>query len=109
VLALIANRPPSSWGDHDIDGFQERARRYGAMFRQLVCDRAATPAYLDVLVTLSRGELEQSEELVRRISKKLNGFRAEAHNPRILEAAFVLLAEKARSENAREKIYDDQP
>lgn len=105
VLALIANRPPSAWADHDIDRFIEQARHYGGMFRQLAGNRTATPSYRGVLETLTRNEREQSEKLVRRLTEKLNGFRAEAQNPRILEAAFMLLAEKARTEHNQEKTH----
>lgn len=97
VLALIANRPPSAWADHDIERFPEQARHYGAMFRELAGSRTGAPLYLGILESLSRNDRDQSEKLVRRLSEKLNGFKAEAHNPRILEAAFLLLAEKARS------------
>jgi hypothetical protein len=107
VLALIANRPPSAWADHDVERFPEQARHYGAMFRQLAGSRTAAPSYRGILDTLSSNEREQSEKLVRRLSEKLNGFKAEAHNPRILEAAFLLLAEKARSERKPETTHDE--
>jgi len=102
VLALIANRPPSAWADHDIDRFPEQARHYGAMFRELAGSRTATPVYRSTLETLTKQERAQSEKLVRKFSEKLNGYSGSGHNPRVLEAAFLILAEKARTERGKE-------
>jgi hypothetical protein len=106
VLALIANRPPSVWADCDVERFPEQAHHYGAMFRQLAGSRTAAPSYRGILETLTLSERKQSEKLVRRFDEKLNGFRTKMPNPRILEAAFLMLAEKARLERNPEMTYD---
>ena len=98
-------RPPPGQITISIDSRSKRVTTV-QMFRQLAGGRKATPSYRAVLETLTGDERQQSEKLVRRLAEKLNGFRAKARNPRILEAAFLMLAEKARSERNPEVTHD---
>lgn len=56
VLAYVANRPPRSWSDADVDRFQSQAARLGKLLQ-------AERSGYDPLATLSPAQRQQSQRL----------------------------------------------
>jgi hypothetical protein len=82
VLAYVADRPPKSWTDSDLDRFSEKSQTLGELFRQA---RLEAPA-----AALPPDESAKVQQLAR----DLRAHTPMGVSPRLLRAALLaLLAE----------------
>jgi hypothetical protein len=91
VLALVANCPPASWTDFDVDRFPESAKGTGARFvetREALEDSDTTTIFKQ----LSPQQRKQAARLQHDI-RQLPGVQASKNDPLVIRAALLALAE----------------
>lgn len=67
VLALVANRPPRTWTDTDIERFPAQAQVMGNLFRQ-----AQEDTIQPVMTALPEDDARQRDQLVQHIRAQIN-------------------------------------
>lgn len=91
VLALVANRPPHSWTDADVERFPRLAKTFGDPIRRALVGLSGESCV--ALADLAPNQRERAKSLARDFGRKLN---ASQHNtaPEIMRAALLLLADE---------------
>jgi hypothetical protein len=96
VLALIADRPPRSWTDGEVDRFAGHARALGDLFRRhLLSDatnRTASPSIAD----LTAPERQLAQKLAKRLASAIKEDALVGGESRILTVAFELAVQQLR-------------
>lgn len=100
VLALVANCPPSSWSDFDVDRFPELAQATAALFVTARAANADTDA-VPTLNTLSPQQRKQADKLQQEIRQLLAG-KPNKSERLVIRAALLALAEDLRHSNQQE-------
>jgi hypothetical protein len=93
VLALVANRPPHSWSDADVDRFPEAAAATGRALQEAVRSRGglhSADAQLAILTRKERRDAADTLSLVRRYLQRT----AKDVSPRAVRAALTTLIEE---------------
>jgi hypothetical protein len=99
VLALVANCPPASWTDFDVDRFPELAKGPAALFveaRATLEDSTATSMFKG----LSPQQRKQADKLKHDI-RQLLGDQASTNDPIVIRAALLALAEDLHKRNQK--------
>lgn len=91
VLALMANRPPHSWADADVERFPKLAKTLGDPLRRALVGLSGE-SYV-ALADLAPNQRERAKSLARDLGRKLN---TSQHNttPEIMRAALLLIADE---------------
>lgn len=101
VLAVVANRPPHSWSDADVDGFAIHARAVGTAWQEAV-NANQPPAStcstaLQVLAAplmLAAPEQKAANDLVKKLNKHLTNKDGTPFSSRVKRAALLAMLEK---------------
>ena len=89
VLAFVADRPPRSWSDSDVDRFPSRANNIGELFIQAMrADMISDNRYPQ---ELSPDEYKQSQLIVKGIKELVNREFGDTTSNRIMRAAIMNL------------------
>jgi hypothetical protein len=89
VLAFVADRPPRSWSDSDVDRFPSRANNIGQLFTQAMrVDLVSDNRYPQ---ELSPDEYRQSQLILGSIKELVNREFGDTASNRILRAAIMNL------------------
>lgn len=99
VLALVANCPPASWTDFDVDRFAELAKGTASLFVQA---RAAMEdsATTSLFTGLSPQQRKQVDKLKHEIRRVLGG-QPSKNDPMIVRVALLALAEDFQQRNPK--------
>jgi hypothetical protein len=96
---LVANCPPASWTDFDVDRFPELAKGTAALFveaRAALEDSAAT----SIFKGLSPQQRKQADKLKHDIRQLLDG-QPSTNDPLVIRAALLALAEDLHKRNQK--------
>ena len=93
ALGLVANRPPSSWTDDDVDRFPQLAAVVGQSFCEVTRERAPTATSDALLATLSANQQVDAQELLQQLRSYLQGKRRQ-RDIRVLRAVMHRLLEE---------------
>lgn len=99
VLALIANCPPASWTDFDVDRFPELAKGTASLFveaRAALEDSATTSLFKG----LSNQQRKQVDKLQYEFRRLLGG-QAGTSDPQVIRTALLALAEDLQKHNPK--------
>jgi hypothetical protein len=99
VLALVANCPPATWTDFDVDRFPELAKSTASFFVEA---RAALEdsATISLFNGLSPQQRKQADKLQYEIRRLLGG-QASKSDPLVIRAALLALAEDLQKSNPK--------
>jgi hypothetical protein len=94
VLALVANCPPASWTDHDVDHFPQLAQAISALFLEAraASEQAALGSALHGLTPAQRKQADRLQQKIR----QLLGSQAKDTDPLAMRAALLALAEELK-------------
>jgi hypothetical protein len=93
VLALVVNRPPTSWQDSDIERFPGLAGALGVPIKRAMVRAGLSSGIGSEIDSLTNEEREQARILAYDIRKKISAV-AEDSSPEVLRAALLLLVDK---------------
>jgi hypothetical protein len=99
VLALVANCPPASWTDFDVDRFPELVKGTAGLFveARAVLEDSATTSLFKGLSPDQRKEVDRLQYEIRR----LFGREASKSDPLVIRAALLALAEALQNHNPK--------
>ena len=91
VLALVANRPPDSWSDADVDRFSDVAKAVGQAFRDATRLADGPSQGAGRIAALAPQERKQARKLLKDLRKHI-AEKARDQSPTIIRAAIGELA-----------------
>ena len=99
ALALVANCPPASWTDFDVTRFPELAKATAALFveARAALEDSATASLFNGFSPQQRKQVDRLQSDIRR----LLGGPASKHDPLVIRAALLALAEDLKKRNQK--------
>lgn len=93
VLALVANRPPLSWSDADVDRFPNAAVAIGQLFRDALRSTGLLSPADRQIRRLSSGERRQADLVLKGVKQYLRSMPKSA-SPQAIRAALMRLIDE---------------
>ena len=98
VLALVANRPPLSWTDADVDRFSAAAEATGRTFQQS-CQTMLKGNGSRVYDRLTRKQRKEADSIVRSLQRSSHVRKADSQN--VVIAALEIMIEQLSTQKER--------
>ena len=90
VIAVVANRPPQTWADGDVDRFPGAARAIGASYQAALRDHDIAQEPPELLTPAERQKAEQLAKQLERFFRRSDGMPPQS----VIRAAIALLGER---------------